>query len=121
MKIAQEAALVFVGAGIGAVLRWIIGLFIQGTWPINTFFVNAVGSFAIGVMASVIARNTGSYAFWVIGLLGGFTTFSSFSLEFQRLYSERGMSAALGYAALTNVCCVVLCAVGMALVPKGAA
>lgn len=121
MKLAQDATLVFIGAGIGAVLRWFVGLYIHGNWPVNTFIVNSVGSFAIGVMASVIARNTGSYSFWVIGLLGGFTTFSSFSLEFQRLVTDRGIAAALGYAALTNLSCLLLCALGTTLVPKGVA
>jgi len=81
--------LVFVGGGLGASARyWLGGLFHErygSDFPYGTLFVNLVGCFLIGVlMATLEERFLGSpqlRIFLAIGILGGFTTFSSFSYE----------------------------------------
>jgi len=91
---------VALGGGIGALLRyqagrWMTGLLgpnIVGTFPFATLAVNAAGSIAMGVLAGVLARGGGGEQARLllgVGLLGGFTTFSAFSLEMVLLI-ERG-------------------------------
>jgi fluoride exporter len=90
--------LVFLGGGIGAALRHgvnILSAQLFGiTFPWGTLIVNVLGSFLIGVLAAYFAfRDTGmaqhTRLFLATGILGGFTTFSAFSLDFAVLF-ERG-------------------------------
>lgn len=86
-------AVIFLGGGIGAVLRHFAGLAAKGVmgdaFPYGTLFVNIVGSLLIGVImetAAVKANISGQMqAFLVTGILGGFTTFSAFSLDVFKL------------------------------------
>ncbi len=85
--------LVFVGGGIGAILRYFINnisenMFLSNSnyeFPWGTFVVNILGSFLIGFVVglfdSSILSNEQLKLFIIVGVLGGFTTFSSFSLE----------------------------------------
>lgn len=98
--------LVFIGAGIGGVLRYtsyeaamrMFGM----QFPSGTFVVNVVGSFVIGCIAGWMAMKGGASwttpvrLFVMAGILGGFTTFSSFSLDTAMLV-HRGE---VGFAAL---------------------
>ena len=79
------ALLVFVGGGLGALLRYLVSLAIEG--PLATLAVNVAGSFLIGLMVAVPAGNL--RLLLAVGLLGGFTTFSAFSLDALRLW-QRG-------------------------------
>lgn len=109
--------LVAIGGGVGAALRHLFGvgalkLFGSG-FPFGTFGVNVLGSLLMGVLVAWLARvGEGGQTLRLIfatGLLGGFTTFSSYSLDIVALY-ERGLigmaalyafgSVALGVAAL---------------------
>lgn len=81
--------LVFVGGGIGATARyWLQGIvyrFVDATFPYGTFAVNVLGCCAIGVFMGVFEQrfvvNPAVRVFLTVGVLGGFTTFSSFSYE----------------------------------------
>lgn len=91
------------GGAIGASLRFLAGvgivrLFGQTGFPVAIISVNVVGSFLMGVFVVVAAQRGLTYLspFVMTGVLGGFTTFSAFSLEAVTLY-ERG---AVGQAAL---------------------
>ncbi len=86
-------ALVFVGGGCGSVGRYLVALWAArsfgATFPWGTLTVNVAGCFIIGVLAT-LADEIGAFGpdtrvFFVVGVLGGFTTFSSFSLEAWRL------------------------------------
>lgn len=98
--------MVFLGAGIGGVLRYVVNLLaprLLGTgFPGGTLFVNVLGSFLIGCVAGWLAFKAGetwaqgARLFIITGVLGGFTTFSSFSLD-TALLVERGE---MGLAAL---------------------
>ncbi|MFT0861063.1 fluoride efflux transporter CrcB [Ancylobacter sp. G4_0304] len=102
----KELLLVFVGAGIGGLLRHGANMFLPrllgAGFPATTMCVNVLGSFIIGCLAGWLAfRMAAPWAlptrlFAITGILGGFTTFSSFSLE-TALLVERGEA---GLAAL---------------------
>ena len=89
--------LVFLGAGIGGALRHgvnTLALRLLGPgFPYGTFAVNVLGSFAIGLLAGWFAfrgdASQGVRLFLTTGILGGFTTFSAFSLDAALMY-ERG-------------------------------
>lgn len=85
------------GGALGAVARYLVGSHVGGWlgagWPWGTFFVNVLGSFAFGVLIELWALTWSPSqemrAFLTVGLLGGFTTFSAFSMEVV-LLAERG-------------------------------
>ncbi|WP_425418345.1 fluoride efflux transporter CrcB [Oricola indica] len=89
--------LVALGGGLGASARYLTNLAalrIAGPhFPWGTMIVNIVGSFAMGVLVAWLARRTGTSmelrSFIATGFLGGFTTFSAFSLDFALMW-ERG-------------------------------
>lgn len=87
------------GGAAGAVLRYLVGLI--ASFPFGTLTVNVIGSFLIG-LAFVYLSQVG-LARWqpliMTGVLGGFTTFSAFSLDALRLYDAGRLAAAGGYVA----------------------
>lgn len=95
--------IVFLGAGIGGAARYgvnIAALRLLGpNFPWGTLSINIVGSFAMGLVAEYFALKSGLPQQWRLflttGVLGGFTTFSAFSLETALLY-ERGEIVAAG-------------------------
>ncbi|MBN2446454.1 MAG: fluoride efflux transporter CrcB [Phycisphaerae bacterium] len=80
---------IFVGSGVGGVMRWMVGGWVQrlssGAFPIGTLAVNIIGCFLIGLLTvalpgRLLVREEFRIAL-LVGLLGGFTTFSTFGLE----------------------------------------
>jgi len=114
--------LVFVGGGMGAAARHAInraGLAVLGPgFPWWTLAVNVSGSFAIGLLAGLFgAMETGQNArlFLITGFLGGFTTFSAFSLDALTLW-ERGAPIQAGmYIVGSMVLSLFAAAVGLML------
>ena len=114
-------ALVFVGGGLGAMLRHGVNRFAMAAFgpgfPVGTMIVNIVGSLAMGLLIGALAAVPGGTSqhlrlFLATGVLGGFTTFSAFSLDALTLY-ERGQSgAALAYVAASVVLSLVAVALG---------
>lgn len=97
--------IVFVGAGIGGALRHAVNLaaarlFGYG-FPFGTIIVNIVGSFLMGLMAGYFAYRTGLSQhvrlFLTTGILGGFTTFSAFSLDAALLIERNSYRIAGSY------------------------
>ena len=108
------ALLVFVGGGLGALLRYLAALTVGG--PLSTLAVNLVGSFAIGVLAATIPPEAGpARLFLMTGLLGGFTTFSAFSLDALALYQRGDLGQAAAYVAASVVLSLAAAAAGLAL------
>jgi CrcB protein len=89
--------LVFLGGGLGAMLRHGVNLatarLIGTAFPWNTFFINVTGSMVMGLIAGWFAlkadASQGARLFLTTGILGGYTTFSAYSLDAALLY-ERG-------------------------------
>ena len=82
--------LVAVGGAIGSVLRYGTGVFVGSLWrnpfPLGTLLINIVGSLVMGLFVGLMARllpawQNDARLFFAVGVLGGFTTFSSFSLD----------------------------------------
>lgn len=102
-------ALVFVGGGVGSLLRHVISMAVQNwhgggdpsRFPLGTLFVNVVGCVLIGFAAGWCAQREPARAVVVVGMLGGFTTFSSFGLDTIRLLSEGHPYKAVLYVSLT--------------------
>ena len=105
-----------VGAGgfIGAVLRFLMGrlpLKEITAFPINTLLINVIGAFVIGLVAAAAAKhgteNSGIMMFLQIGVCGGFTTFSTFSLEGITLIQEGQLLMFMSYAVSSVVLCLL--------------
>ncbi len=105
----RDLALVAAGGATGSALRYGIGRLMGPTadasFPWHTFLINATGSFAIGLLLVAAAR-LGWPGWWrpllAVGLLGGYTTFSTFALESVELMlrGSYGMAAAYSLGSL---------------------
>jgi fluoride exporter len=98
--------IVFLGAGLGGSLRhgvnvWAVRAFGYG-FPFGTMVVNVLGSFVMGLLVGFFAFRAGlvpqhARLFLTTGVLGGFTTFSAFSLDAALLFERHSYSMAMGY------------------------
>lgn len=105
--------LVAAGGAIGSVLRF---LTISATGaPVGTLIVNVVGSLFMGILFALIAHRSQLSLFLMTGVLGGFTTFSAFSLDVMRLWQTGQGALAFGYAAASTVISVAAVFAGAAL------
>lgn len=87
-----------------------------GTWPLATLAVNALGSILIGILAATLPLSAvAGRALLMTGILGGFTTMSSFSLEVVTLAQQGRFTLAFAYAAATLALCLCGCFIGLLL------
>ncbi|MEN2982224.1 MAG: fluoride efflux transporter CrcB [Thermus sp.] len=100
----ERYLLVALGGALGSLLRYGLGAWVQGLtgpgFPYSTLLVNALGSFLIGVVVRLSlegALSGEARLFLAVGLLGGFTTFSTFSYETLALLQEGEVVQALFY------------------------
>ena len=115
---------VFLGAGIGGALRHGVNLGaarVLGTaFPFGTLIVNVAGCFVMGVLVESFARfhDPGQTArlFLATGVLGGFTTFSAFSIDAAILFERGAPTAAVLYVAVSVVASLAGVAAGLLLV-----
>ena len=105
--------LIALGGAVGSVARYLMGPMVQGAlhlkFPIGTFAVNVVGCLAIGVLAKLFLHSQTELplrAALMIGFCGGFTTFSTFSLETLALMQGGEWAKAAGYVVLSALVCV---------------
>ena len=114
---------VFLGGGIGSVLRYLLFLLIPSTiFPFATFAVNIAGSFLIGLLAglygmsaSMQSSHHGLLLFLATGLCGGFTTFSTFSKESFGLMQQQQWGLFFVYVFLSVMLCIGGTALGFYL------
>ncbi|MEX6507683.1 fluoride efflux transporter CrcB [Jiella sp. M17.18] len=119
-----QVLIVAAGGGLGAALRHLAGLaavrLLGAGFPWGTAFVNVVGSFLMGVLVETLAKRLGASAelrlFLATGFLGGFTTFSSFSLDTAVLYERGDLALAAAYVAGTLLLGIAALFAGLGLV-----
>jgi CrcB protein len=117
----SKTLLVGAGGFVGANLRYWLGTWIQGkagTFPWSTMLINITGSFALGLFMGLFlasAWRDGWRLLIAIGVLGGYTTYSSYAYEAARLLEERSYLAAVGYVSGNALLSVVGAIVGLAL------
>ena len=116
---------VALGGGIGACLRYLIGLVPLKepfTFPVKTLFINLLGCFVIGLITAIAEKTTSisprTVLFIKTGLCGGFTTFSTFALETETLLKTGHIGLAMLYVALSVVVGVGLAFAGQLVVGK---
>ncbi len=120
MPVWPALAVVFVGGGLGASARHLVNrlaldLF-GATFPWATIAVNIVGSLAVGVVVGLFATldtGSGTRLFLVTGFLGGFTTFSAFSLDTVSLVQRGQPGQALAYVAVSVIASLGATATGL--------
>lgn len=100
-----------VGGFVGSVLRYLCSLVPSGSaFPLATFAINVVGSFCLAFVAALVLKgaigNEQLSLMLRVGLCGGFTTFSTFSLEGMELMQQGDVLLALAYIVLTCALCV---------------
>ena len=110
------------GSALGGVARHALSLYLGpyvGTaFPWATLLINVLGSFAIGLFASLTVAESAwavsveARLFFMVGICGGFTTFSSFSLQTLSLIQNGRLWAAAGYSSASLLLCLVAVAVG---------
>ncbi len=120
----MEYVWVGLGSALGGMARHGIAVFALNRWgptfPYGTLAVNVVGSFLIGVIAVLASHKVGVFGsvaaqrFFLVGVLGGFTTFSSFSLQTLQLWEKGSM----GLAVLNVVGSLLTCLVAVWLGAK---
>lgn len=103
------------GGFIGAITRYLLSIFINrfnnSEFPISTLIINVAGSFLIGLLTELLIiqfpDNKRLQLFLTTGILGGFTTFSTFSLETIKLYQNGNSFFAIANVLLSIVFCLV--------------
>ncbi|RPH01848.1 CrcB family protein [bacterium TMED221] len=93
-KMYSKVLLVFVGGGIGTVLRFLLNTLINvSSLPqFSTLFINVLGSFLFGIIYSIVAENSLVSIFLLTGILGGFTTYSQFTFDLIQLNTQSQLS-----------------------------
>jgi len=116
--------LVFVGGGLGASLRHAVNMIsargLGTAFPWGTFIINISGSLVMGLIAGYLAFKGGASQPWrlflMTGILGGYTTFSAFSLDAALLYERGEIGSALFYVLGSVLLSIAGLFAGLALV-----
>jgi CrcB protein len=113
---------VLIGGGTGALLRHLsiqfFTLFVPVKYPLGTLFVNCLGALLIGFLAGAFdgaALNIKWKPLLITGFLGGYTTFSTYSLETARYVLDGNPKSAVLNIVLHNGLCLLFVLLGMAL------
>ena len=115
--------IVAAGGALGALARygvgfWALRLLPTANWPWGTLAVNVIGGLLMGLLTGWLAFRGGLHGesirlFAAVGLLGGFTTFSAFSLETALMIERRQFAMAGGYAAVSVVLSIAALFIGL--------
>ena len=117
---------VLVGAGLGGLARYVLGSWIMakygGRFPMGTFLVNLSGSFLIGLFMTLLTERLQPHPNWrlflVVGVLGGYTTFSSFEYETLLAVRDGERWMALLYVGASVVACYLAVWLGAVLAAR---
>lgn len=115
---------VAIGGAIGSMARYGVSIALANSalkaFPLATLVVNIVGSFLLAIVFLYTQHHSSQQTLWLllgIGLLGAFTTFSTFSLEVVLLLQQAAWWKAAAVASLNFVCCIAAVALGLWLKP----
>lgn len=117
--------LVAAGGAIGAAIRHLFNLgalrIVGPSFPWGTMTINIIGSFIMGAFIEMLSRRYGGAStelrlFVATGILGGFTTFSAFSLDFATLWERGDVVPAVGYALASVIGAILALFLGLWLV-----
>ena len=119
----MSAFLIFLGGGFGAVCRHLVGLggmrLLGPGFPYGTLTVNIVGSLVMGLLIGWLVRHSGTSPdirlFAATGFLGGFTTFSAFSLDTANLWMRGEIAATLFYVLASVILSIAAVFIGLAI------
>ena len=112
-----------IGGASGAIARYLLATWAHRLWeshlPLGTLFVNVLGSFSIGIVYVLLVEKQLIHQDWrgvlMVGFLGAFTTFSTFSLETITLMEAGHLGSALGYMLASAILCVLMAGAAMQL------
>ena len=119
----KQLFLVFLGGGLGSIIRLIINRLIPSeSFPYSTLTVNMIGSFLIGLIISYLIDSnmlkSDYYYFLVVGICGGLTTFSAFSIEnFNFIKSNETFNSFI-YIFISVSLCIALAYLGFLIMNK---
>ncbi|RYF93202.1 MAG: fluoride efflux transporter CrcB [Caulobacteraceae bacterium] len=118
----DKLLLVAAGGAAGSVARYLIGTVTTrwGGWPWGTLTVNILGGLMMGLLIGSLALRGGADQERIrllagVGFLGGFTTFSAFSLEVANMIERRDLAGAAGYSLVSVIASVVAVFMGLML------
>ena len=115
----QQIGIVALGGALGATLRYAASELISTeSFPYATLSVNIIGSFLLGIVAVALAQNMLSTNIALLlgtGVLGAFTTMSTFSVETIEMFDQGQGSSAILYIALTMMLCPLMALLGWKL------
>lgn len=111
-----------IGAALGALLRWVLGMGLNSLWPtlpLGTLAANLIGGLLIGVASVFFANHSGLAPEWrlavITGFMGGLTTFSTFSLEVGTMIQSRELASAALEIGLHVIGSIALTILGIAI------
>ena len=118
-----ELLAIGLGGAVGALCRYGVTLWASSlvgiNFPYSTLIINVLGSFAVGLVFILLVERNLLAPIWrsvlMVGFLGAFTTFSTFSLQALGLMEEGRYMGALGYIASSVITCILATALGMYL------
>ncbi|MFG1344795.1 fluoride efflux transporter CrcB [Xanthobacter autotrophicus DSM 431] len=116
---------VFLGAGTGGVIRHLVNLAVPkllgAAFPFATFIINVTGSLLMGLIVGYLAFKDGEFwsqtmrLFLTTGILGGYTTFSTFSLDFALLFERGDAALAVTYVVASVLLSLLAVFAGLAI------
>lgn len=115
--------LVMLGGALGSGARYLTGIamlrLLGPNFPFGTLTVNLVGGLLMGLLVGVLARLSVPGENWrlltAVGVLGGYTTFSSFSLDVANMFQRGDLATAMGYVLISVIGSVTALFLGLAV------
>lgn len=119
----KALVLIFVGGGLGSVVRFLLGRWVTGlhnlNFPWGTLVVNVVACFVLGLIVGFADHKQMLSAdmriFWAVGFCGGFSTFSTFSYETLLLFQQTAVMSGIVYVIASVAVCLAATATGVAI------